>query len=102
MPHRAGCDRDGVACPRRAWRLEFTALECTPDLADGRVQDLPGKNGEVSEWLKEHAWKVCKRLNRASGVRIPLSPPDFPEAPLTAGLLMQASLYGGPVGPSRR
>ena len=31
--------------------------------------------GEVSEWLKEHAWKVCKRLNRASGVRIPLSPP---------------------------
>jgi len=25
--------------------------------------------------LKEHAWKVCKRLNRASGVRIPLSPP---------------------------
>ncbi len=34
----------------------------------------PG-SGEVSEWLKEHAWKVCKRLNRASGVRIPLSPP---------------------------
>lgn len=29
----------------------------------------------MSEWLKEHAWKVCKRLNRASGVRIPLSPP---------------------------
>ena len=20
------------------------------------------QNGEVSEWLKEHAWKVCKRL----------------------------------------
>ena len=34
-------------------------------------------SGEVSERLKEHAWKVCKRLNRASGVRIPLSPPDF-------------------------
>ena len=34
-----------------------------------------GSSGEVSEWLKEHAWKVCKRLNRASGVRIPLSPP---------------------------
>ena len=31
--------------------------------------------GEVSEWLKEHAWKVCKRLNTASRVRIPLSPP---------------------------
>lgn len=29
--------------------------------------------GEVSEWLKEHAWKVCIRL-RVSRVRIPLSP----------------------------
>ncbi len=38
--------------------------------------------GEVSEWLKEHAWKVCKRLNRASGVRIPLSPPDSNACPL--------------------
>src|SRR5690606_41614614 len=37
---------------------------------------MNGSSGEVSEWLKEHAWKVCKRLNRASGVRIPLSPPD--------------------------
>ena len=40
--------------------------------------------GEVSEWLKEHAWKVCKRLNRASGVRIPLSPPDSSQ-PAMAG-----------------
>ncbi|GEM_PF-6326832 len=32
--------------------------------------------GEVSEWLKEHAWKVCIRL-RVSRVRIPLSPPEF-------------------------
>src|SRR5690606_16288420 len=38
---------------------------------------MDGSSGEVSEWLKEHAWKVCKRLNRASGVRIPLSPPSF-------------------------
>ena len=30
--------------------------------------------GEVSEWLKEHAWKACigETLSR---VRIPLSPP---------------------------
>src|SRR5690606_8513287 len=41
---------------------------------------MNGSSGEVSEWLKEHAWKVCKRLNRASGVRIPLSPP-VPGAP---------------------
>ncbi len=29
--------------------------------------------GEVSEWLKEHAWKVCIR-ETVSRVRIPLSP----------------------------
>ena len=31
--------------------------------------------GEVSEWLKEHAWKACMR-ETVSGVRIPISPPD--------------------------
>jgi hypothetical protein len=33
-------------------------------------------NGEMSEWLKEHAWKACvgETLPR---VRIPLSPPTF-------------------------
>jgi hypothetical protein len=39
-------------------------------------------NGEMSEWLKEHAWKACvgETLPR---VRIPLSPPifDFREIP---------------------
>ena len=32
-------------------------------------------NGEMSEWLKEHAWKACvgETLPR---VRIPLSPPS--------------------------
>ena len=32
-------------------------------------------SGEVSEWLKEHAWKVCIR-ETVSGVRIPLSPQE--------------------------
>ena len=27
--------------------------------------------GEVSEWLKEHAWKVCKRLNPLRGFESP-------------------------------
>lgn len=31
-------------------------------------------HGEMSEWLKEHAWKACM-CESASGVRIPLSPP---------------------------
>lgn len=32
-------------------------------------------SGEVSEWLKEHAWKACM-LARVSRVRIPSSPPE--------------------------
>ncbi len=31
--------------------------------------------GEVSEWLKEHAWKVCI-VETLSRVRIPPSPPN--------------------------
>ncbi len=34
---------------------------------------LPVKKGELSEWLKEHAWKVCIR-ETVSRVRIPHSP----------------------------
>ena len=32
--------------------------------------------GDVSEWLKEHAWKACVR-SRVPRVRIPASPPDL-------------------------
>src|SRR6266571_72382 len=32
--------------------------------------------GEVSEWLKEHAWKACLR-EIATWVRIPPSPPAY-------------------------
>jgi hypothetical protein len=47
--------------------------------------------GEVSEWLKEHAWKVCI-LERVSRVRIPPSPQVFIIAPAayTAGFLCAA------------
>ena len=57
----------------RLWQVPAGARIRAPV---GRCQRRPPGPGEVSEWLKEHAWKVCKRLNRASGVRIPLSPPD--------------------------
>jgi hypothetical protein len=41
----------------------------------GPSRALPCRlTGEVAEWLKAHAWKVCKR-ETVSGVRIPLSPP---------------------------
>ncbi len=32
--------------------------------------------GEVAEWLKAHAWKVCKEAI-LSWVRIPFSPPSI-------------------------
>ena len=32
------------------------------------------KKGEVAEWFKAHAWKVCV-LSKVPWVRIPLSPP---------------------------
>ncbi len=34
------------------------------------------RRGEMAEWLKARASKACIPL-RVSGVRIPLSPPDF-------------------------
>ncbi len=33
-----------------------------------------GHHGEVAEWSKAHAWKVCRR-GTVSRVRIPVSPP---------------------------
>ncbi len=32
--------------------------------------------GEMAEWFKAHAWKVCV-LSKVPWVRIPLSPPDL-------------------------
>ncbi len=42
----------------------------------GFVQRVGPGNGEVAEWSKAHAWKVCRR-GTVSRVRIPVSPP-FP------------------------
>src|SRR4030095_3258537 len=46
---------------------------CNNQVPD-RSQTIDSKCGEMSEWLKEHAWKACvgETLPR---VRIPLSPP---------------------------
>ena len=38
---------------------------------------LNAQNGEVAEWSKAHAWKVCRR-GTVSRVRIPFSPPLAP------------------------
>ena len=44
--------------------------------AAGRSQTVDFKDGEMSEWLKEHAWKACVG-ETLPWVRIPLSPPTF-------------------------
>ncbi len=56
----------------------------------------PFVQGEVSEWLKEHAWKVCI-WETVSRVRIPLSPQKTENVqPKKAGIFvfrsMQSSL----------
>ncbi len=42
-----------------------------------RVTAKPTPTGEVAEWSKAHAWKVCRR-ETVSRVRIPVSPPLAP------------------------
>ena len=49
----------------------------------GETGRREGKDGEVAEWLKAHAWKVCLR-ETVTRVRIPLSPPIFIEITRTA------------------
>src|SRR4030095_15991892 len=41
--------------------------------------NVPDQQGEMSEWLKEHAWKACLG-ETPTWVRIPLSPPKRPGA----------------------
>ncbi len=53
--------------------LPIVAPRCTSEYATK-------KYGEVSEWLKEHAWKVCIRVS-VSRVRTPPSPPYFMKKP---------------------
>ena len=36
-----------------------------------------GAFGEMAEWSKAHAWKVCIPRETVSWVRIPLSPPRY-------------------------
>ena len=68
--------------------LPIVAPRCTREYATK-------KYGEVSEWLKEHAWKVCIRVS-VSRVRTPPSPPSFKEK---AWICVQAFLlYKSPTG----
>src|SRR5215469_14822151 len=46
--------------------------------------------GQVAEWLKAHAWKVCNGESR-SRVRIPLCPPYYPKSDRETGLPAERS-----------
>ncbi len=62
------------------WGLLYELLKCGNWFNLARPQNKRNNVilgfGEVSEWLKEHAWKVCIGLS-LSRVRIPPSPPYF-------------------------
>src|SRR5688572_5550863 len=47
-------------------------------------QVVDSKDGEMSEWLKEHAWKACVG-ETLPWVRIPLSPPIPPRLEIASG-----------------
>src|SRR4051794_35721461 len=48
----------------------------SPDrLRESPLQYISRTQGQVAEWLKAHAWKVCNGESR-SRVRIPLCPPN--------------------------
>ena len=81
-----------VCCGGRPRQLESAPLSVA-----GKPPS--GSSGEVSERLKEHAWKVCKRLNRASGVRIPLSPPAFQADDLHRAVTMREVSMVAPSAP---
>ena len=50
----------------------------TTPLAHLKPMALNTPHGQVAEWSKAHAWKVCRR-GTVSRVRIPLSPPNHLE-----------------------
>lgn len=69
----------GEGCPlvgRHPWRGHSAPRPQGEHLPNprGETGRREGKDGEVAEWLKAHAWKVCLR-ETVTRVRIPLSPP---------------------------
>ncbi len=70
----------GEGCPlvgRRPWcgnSAPRPQRRCISPTRAAKPAGATCKDGEVAEWLKAHAWKVCLR-ETVTRVRIPLSPP---------------------------
>src|SRR4026209_2998372 len=74
----AASDRGGTWPQRTYYATRVTpGLSSQANCAKDEVYDL--RDGEMSEWLKEHAWKACVG-ETLPWVRIPLSPPAFAHA----------------------
>ncbi len=65
-----------TGAPRKRLVAAMRYVGSNPTLsATPNVDRMRWKTGEVSEWLKERAWKACLRAT-VTWVRIPPSPPD--------------------------
>ena len=71
------CDRNAGRRPSSGNLATAEALDAGvwPGLAKPPERWFCPRAGEVAEWSKAHAWKVCRR-GTVSRVRIPLSPPS--------------------------
>ena len=75
---------------------EYIAPRLQRPSGDPRTRpSSPGmkRSGEVAEWSKAHAWKVCRR-GTVSRVRIPFSPPfsSRPDVALWPGIRASAAV----------
>ena len=52
----------------------------------------PVTYGEMAEWFKAHAWKVCV-LSKVPWVRIPLSPPRIKSKKIKILLTKKTTFY---------
>ena len=71
--------KENASAKKKASSFEPAERLCLIVNEGWRLLEFYGKivgAGEVSEWLKEHAWKAC-RVARLSQVRILFSPPFF-------------------------
>ena len=75
----------GTVLSRLPVWFAFVQLGCFPSNRDLQIPICWSKqrrHGEVAEWSKAHAWKVCRR-ETVSRVRIPVSPPQTIRDPET-------------------
>lgn len=69
-----GVDETSQTFPDRTLCTTRTSKPAFPPCAGSASRAKQPRNGQVAEWSKAHAWKVCRR-ETVSRVRIPVCPP---------------------------